>query len=185
MLRIVPPYISDDRIDTVTSRGRRGRKAKVSVNKVSTTCFKSAEIRAKSDKGHLEYTCGEGCLIDVKLGELAGIQFPGAFSQKPMGSLRNAWRAASIFIRMDLDMASKIKFRKDGAVCLDEEALQIVLRVAYSKCLDWTEFICMTDGIRKHEKIESFGFEKHCMASGHREKCGKLKVDGGNMVYVG
>uniref|UniRef100_A0A7I4Z3W9 Integrase catalytic domain-containing protein n=1 Tax=Haemonchus contortus TaxID=6289 RepID=A0A7I4Z3W9_HAECO len=160
MLRIVPPYISDDRIDTVTSRGRRGRRAKVSVNKVSSTCFRGAEIRAKSDKGHLEYTCEEGCLNDVKLGELAGIQFPGAFSQKPMGSLWNAWRAASIFIRMDLDMASKIKFWKDGAVCLDEEALQIVLRVAYSKCLDWTEFICMTDGIRKHEKIESFGFEK-------------------------
>ncbi|VDO66202.1 unnamed protein product [Haemonchus placei] len=120
----------------------------------------SAEIRAKSDKGHLEYTCGDGCLNDVKLGELAGIQFPGAFSQKPMGSLWNAWRAASIFIRMDLDMASKIKFWKDGAVCLDEEALQIVLRVAYSKGLDWTEFICMTDGIRKHEKIASYGFEK-------------------------
>nr|CDJ81955.1 unnamed protein product [Haemonchus contortus] len=100
MLRIVSPYIPDDRIDTVTSRG--------------------AEIRAKSDKGHLEYSCGEGCLNDVKLGELAGIQFPGAFSQKPM----------------------------DCAACC-------VFEVS-----DWTEFICITDGIRKHEKIESFGFEK-------------------------
>nr|CDJ87441.1 unnamed protein product [Haemonchus contortus] len=77
-----------------------------------------------------------------------------------MGSLWNVWRAASIFISLDLDMASKIKFRRDGAVCLDEEALQIVLRVAYSKCLDWTEFICMMDGNGKHEKIESFRFEK-------------------------
>nr|CDJ85151.1 unnamed protein product [Haemonchus contortus] len=76
----------------------------------------------------------------------------------PMGLLYIACRAASIFIRMDMD--TKIKFWKGGAVRLDKEALQIVLRVAHSKCLDWTEFICMTDGIRKHEKIESFGSEE-------------------------
>ncbi|KIH67319.1 hypothetical protein ANCDUO_02348 [Ancylostoma duodenale] len=57
-------------------------------------------------------------------------------------------------------MASKIKFWKDGAVCLDEEALGKVLRVAYDRCLDWTEFICVTEGVKKHEKIEAYGFEK-------------------------
>lgn len=120
---------------------------------------RGAEIRSKREKGHLEYVCNEGCFEDTTLGELRGIQFPGAFSKKSIGSLWNAWRAASIFIRTDIDMTSKIKFWKDGAVCLDEEALQKVLRLAYDKCLDWTEFVCMTEGIKKHEKIDAFSFE--------------------------
>ncbi|VDL80562.1 unnamed protein product [Nippostrongylus brasiliensis] len=86
--------------------------------------------------------------------------FPGAFAKMPIGSLWNAWRAASIFVRTDVDMTSKIKFWRGGAVCLDEEALQKVLRLAYEKCLDWTEFVCVTEGIRKHEKIDAYGFER-------------------------
>ncbi|VDO52015.1 unnamed protein product [Heligmosomoides polygyrus] len=44
-------------------------------------------------------------------------------------------------------------------MCLDEEALQKVLRLAYDKYLDWIEFVCMTEGNRKHEKIDAFSFE--------------------------
>lgn len=120
---------------------------------------RGADIRSKKEKGHLEFVCRDGCLKETKLGELKGIQLPGAFSGRPFGTLWNAWRAASIFIRTDIDTASKIKFWKDGAVCLDEEALKKVLRLAYEKCLEWTEFICVTEEIKKHEKIDDFGFE--------------------------
>nr|CDJ89284.1 unnamed protein product [Haemonchus contortus] len=57
-------------------------------------------------------------------------------------------------------MAARIKFWKDGTICLDEEALQKVIRLTYDKCMDWTEFVCVTEGIKHHEKIEDHGFEK-------------------------
>nr|CDJ98287.1 gag, pol and env protein precursor [Haemonchus contortus] len=160
MLRVVPPYIPDDRVDTVTNRGRRGRKPKAKVNRITTTCFRGADIRSSQEKGHLEFVCKEGCLKDVKLEELKGIQLPGALSKRPLGTLWNAWRIASIFIRTDIEMAAKIKFWKDGTICLDEEALQKVIRLAYEKCMDWTEFVCVTEGIKRHERIEDYGFEK-------------------------
>ncbi|EYC34973.1 hypothetical protein Y032_1220g3764 [Ancylostoma ceylanicum] len=160
MLRIVPPCIPDDRVDTVTTRGKRGRKPKVKVNKIMISCSRGATIRTKADKGHLLYVCKDDCFNETRLGDLKGIQFPGAVAKQPIGSMWNAWRAASIFVRTDIDMASKIKFWKDGAMCLDEEALGKVLRVAYDRCLDWTEFICVTEGIKKHEKIDAYGFEK-------------------------
>ncbi|XGW34760.1 hypothetical protein V3C99_018632, partial [Haemonchus contortus] len=58
------------------------------IGRTSSQHTRGAEIRAKSGKGHLEYTCGDGCLNGVKLGEVAGIQLPRAFPQKPMGSRR-------------------------------------------------------------------------------------------------
>ncbi|WKX89505.1 hypothetical protein Q1695_008845 [Nippostrongylus brasiliensis] len=48
---------------------------------------------------------------------------------------------------------------KDGAVCLDEEAVRKVLRLAYDRCLDRTKFICVIEEIRSHERIEDFGFD--------------------------
>ncbi|VDO96131.1 unnamed protein product [Heligmosomoides polygyrus] len=117
---------------------------------------RGTEIRLK---GHFEYVCNERCFDDTTLGELKGIQFPGAFSKKSIGSLWNACRAACIFTSTDIDMRSKIKFSKDGAMCLDEEALQKVLRLAHDKYLDWIEFVRMTEGNRKHEKIDAFSFE--------------------------
>ncbi|VDP46727.1 unnamed protein product [Heligmosomoides polygyrus] len=62
-------------------------------------------------------------------------------------------------MRGDIDVASEIKFWKEGAVCLDEEALVSVLRLAYDKCVDWTEFVCVTHGMEKHERIDDYGFE--------------------------
>ncbi|VDP21213.1 unnamed protein product [Heligmosomoides polygyrus] len=121
---------------------------------------REATLAAKTDKGHLEYICKDGCLKDVKLGNIEGIPFPGAVANSPFANEWQAWRAASAFVRTDIDVASKIKFWKDGAVCLDQDALEAVLRVAYEKCVDWTEFLCATDKIRKHEKIDSFGFEE-------------------------
>ncbi|VDP23128.1 unnamed protein product [Heligmosomoides polygyrus] len=85
--------------------------------------------------------------------------YDAALKGRPFGTFWNTWRAASIFIRRDIDTASKIKFWKYGAVCLDEEALKKLLRLAYEKCLEWTEFICVTEEIKKHEKIDDFGFE--------------------------
>ncbi|EYB82632.1 hypothetical protein Y032_0355g3334 [Ancylostoma ceylanicum] len=32
--------------------------------------------------------------------------------------------------------------------------------MAYGRCLNWTEFICITEGIKKHGKIDAYGFEK-------------------------
>uniref|UniRef100_A0A7I4Z234 RNA-directed DNA polymerase n=1 Tax=Haemonchus contortus TaxID=6289 RepID=A0A7I4Z234_HAECO len=160
MLRLVPPYIPDDRVDTVTNRGRRGRKPRAKVNRITTICFRGADIRSSQEKGHLEFVCKEGCLKDEKLEELKGIQLPGALSKRPLGTLWNAWRIASIFIRTDIEMAAKIKFWKGGTNCLDEEALQKVIRLAYDKCMDWTEFVRVTEGIKQHEKIEDYGFEK-------------------------
>ncbi|VDP07470.1 unnamed protein product [Heligmosomoides polygyrus] len=119
-----------------------------------------AVLKSRSEKGHLNYECKDGCLkTTTTLGELVGIQFPGALANRPIGTLWEAWRAASVFVRGDIDVASKIKFWKEGAVCLDEEALVSVLRIAYDKCVDWTEFVCATDGIKKHERIDGYGFE--------------------------
>lgn len=117
-------------------------------------CFRSrgADLRSRIEKGHLEYTCQDGCLKEATLGDIEGIQLPGTLAKKPLGTLWNAWRAASIFIRTDIDTAMKIKFWKDGAVCLDEEALQRVLRMAYERCLDWTEFICFTQEDREEAR---------------------------------
>ncbi|VDP15422.1 unnamed protein product [Heligmosomoides polygyrus] len=71
----------DDRIETVTNRGKKGRKPGAKVKRIIYSYFRGAEIRSKREKGHLE---------------------------------------------TDIDMTSKIKFWKDGALCLDEEALQVL-----------------------------------------------------------
>ncbi|VDO97997.1 unnamed protein product [Heligmosomoides polygyrus] len=118
-----------------------------------------AGLKSSSEKGHLNYKYKDGCLKTTMLGELVGIQFPAALANRPIGTLWEAWRAASVFVRGDIDAASKIKFWKEGAVCLDEEALVSVLRLADDKCVDWTEFVCVTDGIKKHERTDDYGFE--------------------------
>ncbi|XGW04280.1 hypothetical protein V3C99_015438, partial [Haemonchus contortus] len=40
------------------------------------------------------------------------------------------------------------------------EALQRVLRLAYDRCEDWTEFLYVTDGISKHERIDDYCFDR-------------------------
>ncbi|VDL81348.1 unnamed protein product [Nippostrongylus brasiliensis] len=77
-----------------------------------------------------------------------------------IGWMWQAWKAAVTFVRTDVDVTTAVKFWKDGAACLEEETLQNVLRLAYDKCLDWTEFICVTEGKKKQQKIESYGLEK-------------------------
>ncbi|VDP51838.1 unnamed protein product, partial [Heligmosomoides polygyrus] len=119
-----------------------------------------AVIDSKECKGHLEYQCKEDCMAYACFGDLEGIHFPGAFSKEPIGSLWRAWNAASIFMRSDMNTAQKIKAWKEGLVCLDGEALRKVLRLAYQKCMDWTEFVMITDGIRRHEKIDDYRFEE-------------------------
>ncbi|VDO18786.1 unnamed protein product [Heligmosomoides polygyrus] len=85
---------------------------------------KEATLATKTEKGHLEYICKDGCLKDVKLGNIEGIPFPGAVANRPFANVWQAWRAASVFVRTDI------------------------------------EFLCATDKIRKHEKIDSYGFEE-------------------------
>uniref|UniRef100_A0A7I4Z2S9 ALOG domain-containing protein n=1 Tax=Haemonchus contortus TaxID=6289 RepID=A0A7I4Z2S9_HAECO len=108
MLRVVPSYIPDDRVDTVTNKDMQ---TSVQVKKKVTGIV-----------------CNEGCLKDVKLEELKGIQLPGALSKKPLGTLWNAWQIASIFIRTDIEMPTA------------------------SAWTGWS--VC----VKRHEKIEDYGF---------------------------
>uniref|UniRef100_A0A7I4XXW5 MYND-type domain-containing protein n=1 Tax=Haemonchus contortus TaxID=6289 RepID=A0A7I4XXW5_HAECO len=160
MLRIVPNQISDERIDTITHRGKRGRKPKAKVNKLECSYCRGAVIESRDCKGHLQYECKDGCLKEACFGDLKDIMFPGAFAKEPLGSLWRAWVAASIFIRNDMNTAEKIKAWKKGVICLDAEALQRVLRLAYDRCKDWTEFLYVTDGISKHERIDDYCFDR-------------------------
>ncbi|CAJ0606662.1 unnamed protein product [Cylicocyclus nassatus] len=65
---------------------------------------------------------------------------------------------------------SKIKFWKDGAVCMDPDGLRKLLRVAYKRCIDWTEFICENEGIRRHERIDNYEFDRIYDAAFRRAK---------------
>lgn len=85
MLRVVPHYIPDDRTNTVTNRGKRGRKSGAKVKRINFSDFRGAEIRSKREKGHFEYVCKEWCFEDTTSEKLRGIQFPGAFSNKSIG----------------------------------------------------------------------------------------------------
>ncbi|KHJ87849.1 hypothetical protein OESDEN_12368, partial [Oesophagostomum dentatum] len=158
-LRIVPPCISDDPIDTRTERGKRGRKpAKIRLNKL-LFCFSGTTLLSPLEKGHLLLKCDDGCFEDVKLKDIKGCNFPGAVGKEPVTTLWSAWLAASIFMMRDLDLEEKIKFHREGAVCFDSEALGAVPKMAYNKCVDWTEFICTTKKIVQHSPIEGNYFE--------------------------
>ncbi|KHJ81910.1 hypothetical protein OESDEN_18401, partial [Oesophagostomum dentatum] len=61
--------------------------------------------------------------------------------------------------RSDLNMAAKIRFYRQGAICLDEKALKPILKLGYEKCTAWTKFLCTTERIKEHEKIGKFVVE--------------------------
>ncbi|CAJ0608958.1 unnamed protein product [Cylicocyclus nassatus] len=44
--------------------------------------------------------------------------------------------------------------------CGDDYALKAVLKLAYDTCIDWTDFLCNTDAITKHAKIEGHSIER-------------------------
>ena len=63
-----------------------------------------------------------------------------------------------MFIRTDIDDVSKIRYFRKGTVSLDEAAMKKVLKVAYQRCIAWTEFIASTSGIQKHQRVEGTAF---------------------------
>ncbi|KHJ98093.1 hypothetical protein OESDEN_01922 [Oesophagostomum dentatum] len=119
-----------------------------------------AVIKNATTPGHLRFQCLDGCLVGAKLSAIKDVTFPGAFAKEPIGIVWKAWVAASIFSRSDLDLSKKIRFYRQGAICLDENALKPILRLAYEKCTAWTEFICTTERIQEHEKVERFAIER-------------------------
>ncbi|EYB96270.1 hypothetical protein Y032_0152g2897 [Ancylostoma ceylanicum] len=98
--------------------------------------------------------------MDAKLADIKDVCFPGAFAKEPIGTVWKGWVASSIFSRSDLDTTTKIRFYRQGAICLDEGALKPVLRLAYERCASWTQFVCENEGINEHEKVEKFVVEK-------------------------
>uniref|UniRef100_A0A7I4YKX2 RNA-directed DNA polymerase n=1 Tax=Haemonchus contortus TaxID=6289 RepID=A0A7I4YKX2_HAECO len=172
MLRIVPKGVSDERVDTAHVRGRKGRKPKAKVCKICTSDFRGAVLASSKDKGHIQYQCQDNCFAKATLADIEGIHFPGAYGKKPFEGIWSASKAASIFIRKEMTISQKIAFFKQGVVLLDEEALRRILKLAYSLCLDWTEFICTTPSVAKHEVIEG-----NCIIDFYRGAFERLKMD--------
>ncbi|XGW07223.1 hypothetical protein V3C99_017056 [Haemonchus contortus] len=122
--------------------------------KAMKTHPKGAVLLSPADKGHLQFQCVDDCFAKTTLSDIQGIQFPGAYGRQPFGDPWTAWKTASIFIRKELTTMQKVELVRNRAVSLDTEALRKVLTVAYSVCTEWTEFICTTRSIAKHESID-------------------------------
>ncbi|KAL6731329.1 hypothetical protein Aduo_002203 [Ancylostoma duodenale] len=112
------------------------------------------KIERITQPGHVQFTCKDNCLAKVKFEELKGVHFPGAFAKGPVVSVWNAWKAASSFIRTDIDIAEKIKYYTDHIVSLDARAVVSVLTLAYNRCRDWTTFICSNAVIKRHVPVD-------------------------------
>ncbi|KHJ79738.1 hypothetical protein OESDEN_20606, partial [Oesophagostomum dentatum] len=123
--------------------------------------FKGTSLTSETQPGHLRFQCLDQCLMEARLADIPDVAFPGAFAKEPVGTVWKAWIATSIFSRHDIDLPTKIKLFRRGAVCLDEAALKPVLKLAYNRCTAWTEFICSTESIASHKEIE--GFFVHAM----------------------
>ncbi|EYC32035.1 hypothetical protein Y032_0003g1364 [Ancylostoma ceylanicum] len=160
MLRVVPPFISDDPVDTRTARGRRGRKpVKNKVCSLTVPFFSGATLLSPPEKGHLLFKCSDGCLEDATLKDVGGCKFPGAVAREQITTLWSAWLATSIFRRTDISVGEKIRMHREGAVCYDAESPKEVLKMAYQKCIDWTDFIANTKKIVKHAPVEGHYFD--------------------------
>ncbi|KAK5975709.1 hypothetical protein GCK32_009172, partial [Trichostrongylus colubriformis] len=131
-----------------------------------------AVLTSAAEKGHLQYQCLDDCFANTTLGDIEGLNLPGAYGKRPFGDVWTAWKAASIFIRKELTVPQKIRLFKDRAVSLDVEALTRVLKLAYSVCTDWTEFLCTTSTISKHEAIDG-----NCIIDFYKPAFSDLKKD--------
>lgn len=160
-LRVVPSCFSDERIDTTTSRGKRGRKKVINaqVQQMTVAFCRRAMLTMEKQPGHLLNQCLDECLMKAKLSEIPHTTFPGAFANESVGTFWKAWIASSIFGRQDIDIAQKIKLYRQGAVCLNGKALKNILKFAYDRCTTWTEFLCETHSIRKHQPMEKHHVE--------------------------
>ncbi|VDO25396.1 unnamed protein product, partial [Heligmosomoides polygyrus] len=111
-------------------------------------------IVSSTERGHLQYTCGDGCFARVTLADVKRVTFPGAYGRQPVSDLWTAWKMASIFIRNDITVAQKIQYQMERAVILDAGALCSVLRLAYEVCTDWTVFLCTSKEVATHAPID-------------------------------
>lgn len=119
-----------------------------------------ATLLSPLEKGHLMFICEDGCFNGVTLKDIERCNFPGAVGKEPVSSLWAAWIATSIFQRTDIGLGEKIRLHREGAICLDGGALKDVLKMAYNKCIDWTDFISNTRSIAQHAPIQGRYFEE-------------------------